>query len=53
LRAPLDTATVAAIDAAMDRYAVLVFRDQPLSEDQQVAFALALRHAGYRIVQSH
>lgn len=39
LRAPLDAATVRAIDAAMDRYAVLVFRGQPLDEDQQVAFA--------------
>src|SRR5438477_180082 len=34
-----DAATIAAIDAAMDRYAVLAFRDQPLDQDQQVAFA--------------
>lgn len=39
MRRPLDAATIAAIDAAMDRYAVLVFRDQPMSEDEQVACA--------------
>ncbi len=39
LSRPLDAATVAAIDAAMDRYAVLVFRGQPLTEAQQVALA--------------
>ncbi|MEO8202847.1 MAG: TauD/TfdA family dioxygenase [Betaproteobacteria bacterium] len=39
LTRPVDSTTVRAIDAAMDRYAVLVFRGQPLSEDQQVAFA--------------
>jgi alpha-ketoglutarate-dependent 2,4-dichlorophenoxyacetate dioxygenase len=39
-RAP-DAATVAAIDQAMDRYAVLVFRDQPLSQDEQIQFASA------------
>ena len=27
IKSPLDPATIAAIDAAMDRYAVLVFRD--------------------------
>ena len=36
---PVDAATVRAIDDAMDKYAVLVFRGQPLTEDQQVAFA--------------
>jgi alpha-ketoglutarate-dependent 2,4-dichlorophenoxyacetate dioxygenase len=36
---PLDTQTIRAIDAAMDRYAVLVFRGQPLDEAQQVACA--------------
>jgi alpha-ketoglutarate-dependent 2,4-dichlorophenoxyacetate dioxygenase len=35
---PLDTDAVAAIDAGMDRYAVLVFRDQALTDDQQRAF---------------
>jgi alpha-ketoglutarate-dependent 2,4-dichlorophenoxyacetate dioxygenase len=39
LRRPLDAATVAAIEAAMDRYGVLVFRDQPMDQDQQIAFA--------------
>ena len=33
------TSTVRAVDDAMDKYAVLVFRGQPLTEDQQVAFA--------------
>lgn len=35
---PLDAETVAGIEAGMDRYAVLVFRDQPLTDDQQMAF---------------
>ena len=39
LRKPLGAATVRAIEEAMDRYAVLVFHDQPLSQDEQVAFA--------------
>lgn len=39
LRQPLDAQTVAAIDAAMDKFAVLVFRGQPLDEAQQVALA--------------
>lgn len=39
LRKPLDPQTVAEIDAAMDRYAVLVFRDQPMDQAQQVACA--------------
>ena len=43
LRKPLDAATVRAIDEAMDRYAVLVFRNQPLTEAEQVALA---RHFG-------
>ena len=30
---------VAAIEAGMDRYAVLVFRDQALTDDQQLAFS--------------
>jgi len=38
LREPLDDATIAAIRDAMAKYAVLVFRDQPLSEDQHAAF---------------
>ena len=39
-RAP-DAETVAAIDRAMDQYAVLVFRGQPLSQDEQIAFSSA------------
>jgi len=39
LAKPVDTSTVRAIDDAMDKVAVLVFRGQPLTEDQQVAFA--------------
>jgi alpha-ketoglutarate-dependent 2,4-dichlorophenoxyacetate dioxygenase len=38
LRRPIDPATAAAIEQAMDRYAVLVFRDQPIDEEQQLAF---------------
>jgi alpha-ketoglutarate-dependent 2,4-dichlorophenoxyacetate dioxygenase len=33
--------TVAEIDRAMERYGVLVFRGQPLSQDEQIAFASA------------
>ena len=36
---PLTSGEVAAIEAGMDRYAVLVFRGQPLTDDQQVAFS--------------
>jgi alpha-ketoglutarate-dependent 2,4-dichlorophenoxyacetate dioxygenase len=35
---PLTKDQVAAIEAGMDRYAVLVFRDQPLTDEQQIAF---------------
>ena len=35
---PLDPEQVAAIEAGMDRYAVLVFRGQPLDDAQQIAF---------------
>ena len=35
----VDAATVRAVDDAMNQYAVVVFRGQPLTEDQQVAFA--------------
>jgi alpha-ketoglutarate-dependent 2,4-dichlorophenoxyacetate dioxygenase len=37
----LTPADVAAIEAAMDRYAVLVFRDQRLTDEQQLAFSQA------------
>jgi len=38
LREPLSPAQASAIEAAMDRYAVLVFRDQRLDDAQQLAF---------------
>jgi alpha-ketoglutarate-dependent 2,4-dichlorophenoxyacetate dioxygenase len=38
LTAPLDAGAVAAIDSAMDRYGVLVFHDQPLIDEEQIAF---------------
>jgi alpha-ketoglutarate-dependent 2,4-dichlorophenoxyacetate dioxygenase len=42
LRVPLDAGTVAAIHAGMDRHAVLVFHDQPLTDDEQLAFTRGL-----------
>ena len=39
LRTPLAPETVREIERAMDRYAVLVFRGQPLTQEQQLAFA--------------
>ncbi|GAB2893931.1 TauD/TfdA dioxygenase family protein [Paralcaligenes ginsengisoli] len=38
---PLSPQMVDAIDDAMNRYAVLVFRGQPLSQDEQMAFTLS------------
>src|SRR5215210_2080651 len=38
LREPLGPAEAAAIEAAMDRHAVLIFRDQRLDDAQQLAF---------------
>ena len=40
LTKPLAKSDVAAIEAGMDRYAVLVFRDQAIDDDQQLAFTL-------------
>ncbi|HXC28447.1 MAG TPA: TauD/TfdA family dioxygenase [Stellaceae bacterium] len=40
---PLSPDEVAAVEAGMDRYAVLVFRDQDLTDEQQLAFT---RHFG-------
>jgi alpha-ketoglutarate-dependent 2,4-dichlorophenoxyacetate dioxygenase len=42
LTRPLSPDDVAAIHAGMDRYAVLVFHDQPLNDDQQLAFTRSL-----------
>ena len=39
LQQPLGPKTVSAIESAMDRYAVLVFRDQNISEDEQLTFS--------------
>lgn len=39
LRKPLTPDSVHAIERAMDRYAVLVFRGQPLAQEEQLAFA--------------
>ena len=39
LARPLSRDEVAAIEAGMDRYAVLVFRDQRLTDEQQMAFS--------------
>jgi alpha-ketoglutarate-dependent 2,4-dichlorophenoxyacetate dioxygenase len=43
LRAPMTPALVAGIEAAIDRYGVLVFRNQPLTDEQQLEFS---RHFG-------
>jgi len=40
LTGPLTREEAAAIDAGMDRYAVLVFRNQNITDDQQMAFTL-------------
>jgi alpha-ketoglutarate-dependent 2,4-dichlorophenoxyacetate dioxygenase len=40
LTRPMTEAERAAIDAGMDRYAVLVFRNQDITDDQQMAFTL-------------
>lgn len=39
LRQSLSQADIEAIEAGMDRFAVLIFRDQPLTDEQQVAFS--------------
>ena len=40
LRVPLTKQQAAEVEAAMDKYAVLVFHDQDLTDEQQLAFAL-------------
>ena len=42
LRRVHDGETLARIRAGMDDYAILVFRDQPFSDDEQLAFAQRL-----------
>src|SRR5262249_61273354 len=40
LRRPLTTEQAREVEAAMDKYAVLVFHDQDITDEQQMAFAL-------------
>ena len=42
ITSPISPDEVAAIDEGMDRYAVLVFRDQKLTDEQQMAFTRQL-----------
>ena len=42
LAAPLEDTAIEAIRDAIDRYAVLVFHDQPLNDEQQIAFSRSL-----------
>ena len=57
LTKPLSKAEVAAIEAGMDRYAVLVFRGQDITDDQQMAFTVnfgAIENAqGGNITKAH
>src|SRR5580704_4576231 len=39
LRQPLTPGEVAAIEEGMDRYAVLIFHDQNITDEQQIAFS--------------
>ncbi|MGE0255791.1 MAG: TauD/TfdA dioxygenase family protein [Alphaproteobacteria bacterium] len=39
LRRPLDAATVEELEATFDRYSVLIFGDQHLSDEEQIAFS--------------
>ena len=45
VRQPLTPDEVAAIDAGMDRYAVLVLPGQDITDEQQIAFTAQLRSA--------
>ena len=40
LRVPLTSEQAAEVEAAMDKYAVLIFHDQDITDEQQLAFAL-------------
>ena len=57
LREPLNPDQVDAIEAGMDRYAVLVFHDQNISDEQQVAFSRNFgeieNSAGGNVTQPH
>ena len=57
LRRPLTPDEVAAIAAGMDRYAVLVFHDQDITDEQQIAFTRNFgeieNSAGGNVTQPH
>ena len=57
LRRPLSADEVAAIEAGMDRYAVLVFHDQDITDAQQIAFTRNFgeieNSAGGNVTQAH
>src|SRR4051794_18810065 len=57
LRAPLSRSDVEAIEAGMDRYAVLVFHDQNISDEQQIAFSRNFgeieNSAGGNVIKPH
>ena len=40
LRKPLTEAEAREVEAAMDKYAVLIFHEQDITDEQQMAFAL-------------
>src|SRR5882672_231668 len=42
LRQPISREAVCAIEAGMDRFAALVFHDQPIDDEQQLAFTRSL-----------
>ena len=48
LRAPLGAQTVVELSAALARWKVLFFRNQPISYDEQIAFAPELRRGRHR-----
>jgi alpha-ketoglutarate-dependent 2,4-dichlorophenoxyacetate dioxygenase len=52
---PLSDAEVAAIKAGMDEYGVLVFHDQPLTDEQQLRFTLQFgtMEAGFGNTRAH
>ena len=52
---PLSDAEVAAITARMDEYGVLVFHDQPLTDEQQLRFTLQFgtMEPGFGNIRAH
>jgi len=55
LRRPADPSLLAAIEAALNRYAVVVIRDQRFDDDQQLAFAQSMGplEPSVAVVDSH